>query len=122
VSVALSTIPVAVSLAALTVSVVPDNVSPVEAVKGAKAVALSSQNTILSAPGSAKAVIFVLVTSLTALLVGIVVSSAPRVVMIVLSEVLISLLVKLNTAISPSAIPVSFIAVTLVALASFVSA
>lgn len=38
----------------------------------------------------------------------------------VLSEVLISLLVKLNTAISPSAIPVSFIAVTLVALSNFV--
>jgi len=60
--------------------------------------------------------------SATALLVGKVVSSAPSVVTMVLSEVLMSLLVRLNTATSPSAIPVSFIAVTLVALASFVSA
>jgi hypothetical protein len=57
VSVALSTIPAPVSLALLTIRAVPDIVSPVEAVKAAKAPSLSSQNTILSALGSAKAVI-----------------------------------------------------------------
>ena len=59
------------------------------------------------------------IASATALEVGTVASVEPSVVTIVLSEVLISLFVRLKTAISPSAIPVSFMAVMLVVFANF---
>lgn len=64
------------------------------------------------------------IASLTAFSVGICVSThgVHTVVVTFLFEVLISLFVLLNTAISSSSIPVSFIAVTSVVFAIFVSA